>query len=184
MALITSTELKAQLGITGTDYDAAITQILLFLPDWVVDFCNNHFINPNLYLIGSGISFSTSTISDSDSGFTDAGFVSAMDIYVHGSQSNDGHYLISGTAVTSSAIVVSNKTFTTETALNLITLYQVQFPVGLKLVVSNIVGYLLTQGKNQGISNESIGDYSVGYLSDLPESIIKQLKPYRKAKWL
>ena len=184
MALITSSELKAQLGITGTDYDAIITQILLFFPDWLVDFCNDNFLNKNLYYTASTISMSSSTISDSASGFVTAGFVAGMDIYIYGSKNNDGHYLISGTAVTASAIVISNKTFTTELVGYPTTIYQVQYPVGLKLIASNIIAYLLSQGKSQGISSESIGDYNVSYLSNLPDSILKQLKPYRKAKWL
>lgn len=182
MAFVTTTEVKSLLQISITTWDSYITSILLIMPDWIIDYCNNHFLNSELYYTANTLTFASQTITDSASGFVTAGFVADMEIYIEGSDNNDGHYIINTAAAGS--LVVKNKTFTAESSSEVITICQVRYPEGLKLAVASIIGYLLSIGKSQNVASESTGDYSVSYLTDMPEHILKQLKPYRIVKFV
>lgn len=192
MALITKAEVKVRIGIATSDtsQDNLIDAMIEDLVDWLPEYLNNPFINLNLYYQASTISFNTKTISDSDSQFVEEGFVDGMDIYVWQSQHNNGHYTIQ--TVSTSEILTVNASFTVEAAGTVAPIiYQVQFPKGIRSVVSNMIKYQTTQAK-QGLSSEKIGNYSVSYsetpfsgagVSAYPSNIIGGLTTYRKLKW-
>lgn len=54
-------------------------------------------------------------------------------------------------------------------------------PGGVELFLTKATKYLENQ---QGIRSESLGDYSVSFDDDLPESLKRLLRPYKKAKLL
>ena len=94
---------------------------------------NEPFVKESLenttgYASGITISFSGSTISDSDSGFaaTGASFAQSDKIRVQGSSSNDGDYtLTSSGTVNSSTLTLASGSFTTESAGERITITQI-----------------------------------------------------------
>ena len=193
MAIITQAEVKTRLGITGTSQDNLIDAMILDITDWLPDYLNNPFINPNLYYSASTISFATLTITDTADGFVDAGFVNGMDIWVNCSDSNNGHYEIN-TADTDELLVVDNgQAFTIEAAGDATPyIYQVQYPQGLKSIVANMIKFQINQTVGGDAKSEKIGDYSVTYkdtafagagASAYPTNIIGSLKPYRKLSW-
>jgi len=192
MALITKAEVKTRLNITSTDYDDLIDAMIIDLTDWLPEYLNNNFTNLNLEYQASTISFDTLTISDSESKLVEEGFVDGMDIYVFGSQHNDGHYEIDEVAAGSMTMVSAS--FTTETAGTVSpTIYQVQWAKGLKSIVSNMIQYQIDQANGGGAKSEKIGDYSITYgdtvfagsgVSAYPSNIIGSLTPYRKLGWL
>lgn len=50
-------------------------------------------------------------------------------------------------------------------------------PAGVKLFVNQAVEWLKTQN---GITSESLGDYSVSFADGMPKGLISLLRPYRK----
>lgn len=55
------------------------------------------------------------------------------------------------------------------------------FPGGVKLAATEFLKYAL---QNRGVQSESIGDYSVTFLADIPESVKKILRPYKVIKFV
>jgi len=189
MALITKSEVKARIGISDTSQDDFIDAMILDLRGWLVGYLNNPFTNPNLYYSSDSLSFSGKTISDSDSALVTEGFVADMDIYIINSQSNNGHYIID--TITAGALTVLDSIFTIEAAGSASPLiYQVQFPDGLKSIVSNMIRWQMNQQMNQNIESEKVGNYSISYLAptdstgSYPDSIMKSLSQYRRASFV
>ena len=182
--VIKKTDVKRLLQIPATDtaQDDAIDKFIEVLPEWLVGFCRQNFINPNLYRVANTFTFSGQTITDSLSGFLTAGFAGGMDIHIYGSQQNDGYYTIE--SVTADVLTVKDRHFNEEPEFWTVNLHQVIFPAGLQLPVASLFGYWLSKGKKQGVNSESIGDYSVSYSADMPQEILSMFKPFRRVKWL
>ncbi len=194
MALITQAEVKVRLNIAAatTTYDDLIDAMIVDLVDWLPNYLNNHFTNPNLYYQASTLSFDTLTITDTALQFIEEGFVDDMDIYVAASDSNDGHYTLD-TVAAGTMSTVNDHTFTIEAARDSSPfIFQVQFPKGLKSIVSNMIKYQIDQSNGGGAKSEKIGNYSISYgetpfagsgASAYPSNIIGSLTPYRKLSW-
>lgn len=192
MPLITQTEVKTRLNISVTTFDDLIDAMIEDLVEWLPNYLNNHFTNSNLSYQASTLSFATLTITDTAEQFVEEGFIDDMDIYVFGSDSNDGHYTLDTVAVGTMS-TVNDHTFTIEAAADAAPIiFQVQFPKGLRSIVSNMIKYQIEQTPGQGAKSEKIGDYSVTYkdtpfagagVSAYPSNIIGSLTPYRKVKW-
>ncbi|MCJ0932926.1 phage head-tail connector protein [Virgibacillus halodenitrificans] len=54
-------------------------------------------------------------------------------------------------------------------------------PSGVKLFLSETIAYKL-DGKRKGIKSRSMGSVSYSYDTDLPDKVIKHLKPYKKVR--
>ena len=177
--MITRAEVKDILQISGTDKDNAIETMIPIVRDFTIGYCNNKFLNENLYYTASTIGFYGDKIVDSNSGFVTGGFSAGMDIRVYGSDNNDDSYRIK--TITAGSIQTYDK-MTTETVGNSVTLYQVKYPKGLKLAVANMIGFQLNQ--TQGVSSETIGDYSVSYSGEYPKHLLEALRPYKKVRFV
>lgn len=193
MALITQAEVKTRLLLTSiSTFDNLIDAAIVDLVDWLPTYLKNHFTNPNLRYQASTISFATLTITDTAEQFVEEGFVNDMDVYVFQSDSNDGHYTLDTVAVGTMS-TVDDHTFTIEAAGDAAPIiFQVQFPKGLKTVVSNMIKYQIDVASGGGAKSEKIGDYSITYkdtpfsgagASAYPSNIIGSLTPYRKLGW-
>lgn len=55
------------------------------------------------------------------------------------------------------------------------------FPPGIKIPAVMLINHILN---DKGLQSERIGDYSVQFFGNLPESIESLLKPYRKIKFV
>ena len=53
-------------------------------------------------------------------------------------------------------------------------------PGGVEIFLEKGKEYIKQQS---GKTSESLGDYSVSVAEDIPESLLKLLRPYRKVKW-
>ena len=53
-------------------------------------------------------------------------------------------------------------------------------PGGVELFIEKGVEYMSNQ---QGKTSESLGDYSVSFDTNMPESLLKLLRPYRKVRF-
>lgn len=55
------------------------------------------------------------------------------------------------------------------------------FPPGIKIPAIMVINHFL---QDKGIRSETIGDYSVQFFVNLPESVENLLKPYKKIKFV
>jgi hypothetical protein len=190
MAIITTAEVKTILQISGSDYDTYIAQMIPIMQEYITDYCNDVFLNKNLYIDGPTFSFTSRTVSDSDSGFVTAGFVSGMDIYIEGSDSNDGLYSLNTAAaasMTTTSTAPVSKLFVTEDAGAYLTIYHVQYPQALKMACANMIGYQMSKQNLENVSSEKIGDYSVSYADvtgEYPNNILQTLKHYKRPSFV
>jgi len=157
------------LGITfSTDQAALVDMLIPYLQSMVIKYCNNSFLNHNIYLTASTISFSDDTITDSNAGFVDAYFV-AGDYKIRGSKLNDGHVEVSEVAagaLTVNTASLKDNSLITEAADNIITITKVDFPEDIKPVFARLINYYLNQ-KSAGVKSESLpGGYSVVYQNE------------------
>uniref|UniRef100_A0A6H1ZVB5 Uncharacterized protein n=1 Tax=viral metagenome TaxID=1070528 RepID=A0A6H1ZVB5_9ZZZZ len=182
MALITSAEVKVLLSIptATTTWDTLIANMIIIINEWLPNYLNNYFTDPNLYIESANISFTGTTILDSESSFVTEGFVTGMDIYVFGSLHNDGFHLI--TTASAGTLTCTGSAFITEAAGDSTPrINRVKYPVSLKPSIANIIKFQIDQEK-QGLGTERIGDYTVGYGDgyNFPKSIVKTLGIYKK----
>jgi|GEM_PF-2045241 len=184
--IITLAEIKQLLQL-GSDHDDVIAELIPIVQDFVIKYCNNFFelMPDKIYRTAITISFDSTlkTINDSDSRFVSAGFPSGLHCRVAGSKFNDGIYKIE--SVTAGTISLDDdETLIDESAdgETVMSITVVKFPAGIKLPVSQMIGFNLDTKAMKGISSESLGDHSISYSSNgaYPDNILRGLNQYRK----
>jgi hypothetical protein len=185
MPIATKTEIKTLLQISGSAYDTLIDALIPAVQDFIVQYCNNNFINKNIYLNGSSISFihnaeTADTIMDEDENFVEALFADGMDILVEGSYNNDGMYLV-GTVAAGTLTLDTGETLVTEDEGTAIRITRVVFPKALKLPFSKLIQFDLAK-RDKSITSFRLGDYSESYAGDgdYPPGLLKSLVFFRK----
>ena len=182
MALITLAQAKALLSLTSTDAtrDALITTLIPLVQARIVEYCRNSFLLVDVQLEADTIAFTNAApalITDSDSGFVDAGFTNLCDVKVQGSACNDGIYNVT-TVAAGTLTLTTGEVLITEAASLVITLTRVRWPKDLQLDTAQIINYYLTtQGKL--VQSESLpGGYSVTFKDD--KDVWSMFNKYRK----
>lgn len=190
MAIITTAEVKTLLQISGSTYDSLIAALIPPLQSWIIEYTNNPF-HSSKYISGATIAFVDSnpdTITDSGSGFVDAGFTDGIDIHVEGSKDNDGFYYVD-TVTAGTLTLDSDDELIAESAGYDVLITRVRFPKSLKIVVAKLIGYDLNKNKMWGISDQSLGDYRVKFDGGgvkgggYPQGLLLDLEPFRKVKF-
>ena len=190
MAIITTAEVKTILQISGSDKDDYIAEMIPIIQEYITDYCNDVFLNKNLYIDGATFSFTSRTVTDSNSGFVTAGFVSGMDIFINGSDSNDGLYSLNTAAaatMTTTSTAPVSPLFVTEAEGENIIIYHVQYPQALKMSAANMIGYQMSKQNLENVQSEKIGDYSVAYAGvtgAYPDNILQTLKHYKRPSFV
>jgi len=176
--IITVDEVNAILGYSY-EYDSRIKKLIPFVQNQIVDYCNNSFLDWNIYITASTISFLTRTITDSNSGFIDAEFYRGCNIKILDSKYNNGVYELKSVAAGSMEIVEDfNQSFVQEDADNTITILRVKFPEEIKLKTAMLIKSFI-EGKGQLVKSESLpGGYSVTFKDDL--EIMSMFNQWRK----
>jgi len=180
---------KTLLQITESDYDSVIMGLMPIVQRQIIDYCNNRFLDPHVYLTSSGFTFnnaSPATITDDDSGFSDAHFYSGMEIWVAGSYNNNGSYTTK--TVTAGTITLeSYESLIAEDEDNAVSIYKVDFPKSLKMIFAKMINFNLQKNSIEGVKSQSLGDYSVTYVdvggNDYPVSVVGGLRAFRRLKW-
>ena len=186
MPIITRAKARTILQIKDSDspYDDVIDELIPAIQDWIVEYCNNNFLDDRVEYSGSTFSFATNTITDSESGFSDEGFTSNDDIYVAGTDGNDGHYHVNTAAA--GTLTLSTSTLVTESAGDYVTITRVIWPQGVQLAAAKMIMYDIKRMNQMGIASETKGDYSVQFAvmknQGYPDSILGMLIPYRYMK--
>lgn len=182
MALITTAQVKTILGISASTYDTQITALIPYVQADVIQICNPGYTKDE-YIYVNGITFAFTntdpdTITDSDSGFVDAGFEAGHDIVVEGSQSNDGQYGVA-TAAAGVLTLDTSDVLTTEAAGEYVTVTRIKWEKSNLLYVAQMIWYRIKHAKDFSITSESLSRYSVTYadvVAGYPKSIISGFK--------
>jgi len=184
MAFITQTETKTLLQISASTWDSLITSLIPLAKRKIVRYCNNAFLDANIYIEAETIacvSGTPATITDSDSGFVDAGFVSGHDILVYGTDDNDGQYN-AATVAAGTLTLLTGESLTSEDAGNEVLITRIKWPDELKLPASQLLAFLI-QKQGKLVGSESLpGGYSVQYKDEralMAELFTDFRKPYR-----
>jgi len=186
--ITTFQNVKKLLQITDSSNDALILELMPIVQRQIIDYTNNRFLDSNVWLTSSGFTFndaSPATITDDDSGFSDAMFYSGMEIFVTGSYNNDGYYTTK--TVTAGTITLeSYESLISEDKDNAVAIYKVDFPKSLKMIFAKMINFNLQKSATEGIKSQTLGDYSVTYVdvggNDYPASVVGGLKSFRRLK--
>jgi len=144
----------------------------------VLDSESNDGVYTILAIVAGTISVATGSLTTETAG--DSITVTyGIDVRVEGSFRNDGLYKVKK-ATTSKLYLFDNEIIVDELRgriISLIIITGTTFPEGIKLPVAKLIGYSLAQ-KNVGVKSEKIGDYSVTFNTDYPESLMRDLEPW------
>ncbi len=197
--ILTVDEVKQMLGIpTATETDNA--QILALLPvvqDNVFDYMNNLFLNDEVYISSSAISFAApasgvnSLITGTGETFITEGFFAGAVFVVAGSLINDAIYEIF--SLTETIITLpANTIIKTEAVGETVLIQRMDIPEGVKLAMAKMIGDDLKKSMSAGsvAESEKVGDYSVkfststGKLASYTDDIKSLIDKYRKPKFI
>lgn len=188
MAIVTSTEVKTLLQISGSTYDTLIETLIPIIQDEIVQYCNNPFHSTNIYYSASTIAFVDSdpdTMTDSDSGFVDAGFTDNIDLHIEGSEDNDSIVHVD-TVVAGTLTLASGEYLIAESAGETITLTRVIWPKALKMIACEMINQRMSKQRLSGVKSESLADHSITFGESgggYSQNIYKQLNKFRKLSW-
>ncbi len=186
--LTATSSVKMLLNITSTTKDDMITAMIPKVIDDINYYTNNWFLQSTRYIYTNDINFSTGssiaaglmTLETTGWTFTED-FRAGDTIYISGTKFNDGYYTC---ATVGSSSIVTNEIMITEasTSGKLPLINRVDFPRDLELIASQMVGYKVNQ-EYQGKASESIGDYSISYITlgtaNYPPNILNSLNKYK-----
>ena len=178
--ITTVSKIKDILKFTDSTYDSYITTMLPILSRFVVDYCNNDFLNCEFdYINSASISFVNSDSSINKTNISDADLVAGDIIRVYGSLRNDDMYRIS--SISGDKIIVDEDIIKDESAGQSVYIATVAFPRSLELTIAEMIKYKIER-ESVSVINEKIDDYSVTYLTanEFPGSAISGLNRFRR----
>ena len=174
--ITTLAEVKANLGISGTDDDSRIQSILDNVELEFIKETNNRFLNPLVKYQSSSISFDSNTITDANADFEDEYFVAGW-VYVTNSVHNNGWHEVS--ELTETTITTVNN-LVTEDSSNFITIQLAKFPNQLKLLIAEMIGEIINKDSNEmGLKSESLGSHSKTWADGYSDKLQKKINSYK-----
>jgi len=179
--ITTLAEIKARLGITGTDYDTRISALIDETELEFIEETQNRFFNPFIKYQSSETVFDADdkTITCTNAEFTDADeeFTAGW-YFIYGSVHNDGFHQVADVAETVLTLV-SNPV--DEDSGRFITIRKCDFPTELKSLIADMIGEQLTRsGGDVGIRSESLGSHSITYEDGYSKKLQKKISKYKK----
>jgi hypothetical protein len=108
-------------------------------------------------------------------------------MHISRSKFNNGYISLVDVGTT---YITANETINTESSSTgkFILMFRVEYPKDLPLIGARMIRHLLDTQTRTDVRNESIGDYSVGYMdigsNSYPVSIAKGLNKYRKVSFI
>jgi hypothetical protein len=180
--IATLDEVKAILNITDTTKDDYISNMIPVIQDDVIQYLNNYFLI-GIYYKSNTISFSASSVLDSENGFVTGGIITG-NVYIDGTKYNNGLYTVSN--VTDGTLTVS-ETLISESAGDFVRISVVQYPKALQKAFADMISWSINQSQDvYGIKSETLPDgYRVEYdttLTSYPKSVVAQLSKWRKVR--
>ncbi len=180
--IIKLNEAKQLLQISQTDKtkDDVIEALIKPVQDFIINYCNNFFEKNDVWISGNyEFVANDKTVLCPDETFEDVVFARGMDILVEGSLNNDNIYEIK--AIESGKITLKlNDDEPIYNEEGYFTITRVIFPKALKRTAAKLISFDMNKKISEGLTSESIGDYSAGFGSDYPESLLRELNTFRK----
>jgi hypothetical protein len=183
--IITRTEVKSLLKITDTDWDSFIDMNIPIIEQVICDYCNNDFIDKRYdWFSSNGIAFVNATNEITFTNIGNKDLIAGDSIRIYRSKRNNQSFTID--TVNSNSLILNDiDTVKEETADDVVYLTKLDYPKPLKLTVSKMMKFLMSEldnNKTPGAKSEKIDDYSITYEDDyqgFPLSIMKFLNSYR-----
>ncbi len=195
-------EVKKFLRITSTEYDTFIKDSLIPLQDWIEEYCRRDFISKRVRFRSNELKFenSSNTIINEDGDFGKFQFVAGIDIVVSGSFNNEGLKTVGTASSTELEIdidyddfILTDEDSTIHDFIYYIDISKKQYPKGLKLVFSKLIGYniqnMSMNADDQRKKSENFKGYSYvnggSVLVDdgsYPNALMMDLKAFRNRK--
>ena len=155
MSIATDVEIRNILQLDSS-YDAIIGIIRPQLEAMIIEDYHENFKNKNIAITAATLTFNASTITDSQSNFTEAYF-NEGDYWVEDSLDNDGYITVTG--VTDSVLTCS-QTFNTESELATPTITKLKYGNKLKVPLAADVKAVMDTDYMSGKTSERIGSHS------------------------
>lgn len=168
-----------QISLSDTTHDATIQGYIPRAQEKIIDYCNNSFVVPGIYIHSAGIAFvsgTPATITDIDNLFV-IGDLIAGDMKITGSKYNDGVYNVA-TVTDGTLTLATGETLTDEAAENWVRISRVKFPTGIQYEVSMLIKWMMAK-EGKLVNSESVSGYSATFKTE--SEIMKPFNRYRKA---
>ena len=194
--IVTLPECKRLVQYTKDTNDTLILTLIPIVQADLCEYLNNYFLDTTINYHVSEVSFvkgSPDTITDDDSEFVKKRFATGMDIYVEGAtdSSNDGIWELAGVAagtltLTSSNELVSMAYDDSDYPIAGARIARIVWPKTLKLVVAQLVKYLIDRSNPDGALSESIDDVTIQYdrRGQYPREILAKADKYRRPEFV
>lgn len=176
--IATLAEIKLLLQISDTTYDTLLALEIECVQNFIMNYCKNSFLNGFVKSYDTLV-FTGNSITSSENLFLTDKFLTGS-YKITGSDFNDGWVTVSN--VQAGTLTVS-ETLRSETCTNEVSLYLVDFPKELKMVMAKMVGFGIWN--KLGIQSESFSRYSVNYgsgqnIAGYPDIYINPLNKFRR----
>lgn len=168
------------LSLNDTSRDKVINSLIKPVQNFIVSYCNNKFCNYNNYLTGAFQFIANGKKINLKGVANSIALAKGMDILVKGSLNNDGIYEIKSINGEIAFKLADDEPIYDEDEGNEIFIYRVVFPEVLKLTAIKLIVFSMNKKIAEGITSESISDYSVGVINEYPKALLTDLNIYRK----
>jgi hypothetical protein len=180
--LITLTEVKSLLQITGNDKDSLINYLMPIIEQKVCNECKDDFVDNDFDFFSSGdITFIASDNSINLTGIGSKKLVADDTIRVYGSFRNNQIFTIDSVG-TNKIIVNSIDMIKDEDEGETTYITKIKYPVPLKIIAAQMIGYDLEK-ITPGVKSEKIDDYSITLqetVNGYPANYMSGLHNYRQ----
>ncbi|RQV92581.1 MAG: hypothetical protein EH224_15155 [Calditrichaeota bacterium] len=175
--MITLTDVKTINRLGDTEDDFINYNIPLVISS-LCNHCKNHFLDKNIYVKSSSVTFSKTdnsiTITDFDNEFIEGDY-----IRIYGTKRNNGHAKID--SIVGTKLTVSEITLVDETVLGSIIIFRAEFDRSLVIPASKII-QILMENKEENLKREKVDDYEVEFVEGLgymPKDLMKAFKNFK-----
>jgi hypothetical protein len=177
----------------NNSYDDLIDTLIPIVERDILSYLNNHFEDENTeyhaghFVFVEATSSTNAYITDTQNSFTSRGFQDNMDIYIVGTDRNEGMYTISSEN-DSRLLLSDNDTLLDERSTkyyghNYICISRIKWPPSLKSIIAQIIWHVIDKAKSGGIASKSLGPASISYFpigsGSFPPHIYKALSKFK-----
>lgn len=187
--ILTVTKVKQMpslnISLADSSRDTAIKSTIKQVQDFIINYCKNYFENENVYIAGlyQFVASGKKIICPGET-FSDIGLAKGSDFLVEGSCNNDGIYEANEISVGSLIVNINDdEPLIDENLGYYVTITRVIFPPSVRRTASKMIAFDFNKAIAQGMTSETIADYSANFGDDYPKSILRELVPFRRLEW-
>lgn len=177
----------------NSSYDDLIDRLIPIVERDILSYLGNHFEDKNTeyeaghFVFVEATSSTNAYITDTQNSFTSRGFQDNMDIYIGGTDRNEGMYTISSEN-DSRLLLSDNDTLLDERSTkyyghNYICISRIKWPLSLKPIIAQIIWHTLDKAKSGDVASKSLGPASISYFpigsGSFPPHIYQALSKFK-----